>query len=107
MANADTTNSSMAEKVLSIPLNLFAGRTIYGLLHAFTSHFISMQPRYPAIPDVRDGLTEVERAILLVLHDARKEYGDRMMPTALIYGRVVEILDLSWEEFQRALAKVG
>lgn len=64
-----------------------------------------MSSRYYNIPDVRDGLTEVERTVLLVLHEARKEYGERMIPTALIYGRVQERLDLSWEEFQRALAK--
>jgi hypothetical protein len=29
-----------------------------------------------------------------------------MIHTALIYGRVQERLDLSWEEFQRALGKV-
>jgi hypothetical protein len=63
--------------------------------------------RYPNIPDVRDGLTEVERTILFVLHEARKEYGDRMIPAALIYGRVVERLDMSWEEFQRALVRVS
>lgn len=63
--------------------------------------------RYPNIPDVRDGLTEVERTILVVLHEARKEFGDRMIHTALIYGRVQERLDMSWEEFQRALAKVS
>lgn len=62
--------------------------------------------RYPNIPDVRDGLTEVERTILAVLYDARKEFGDRMVPAALIYGRVVEVLDLSWEEFQRELGKL-
>ena len=68
--------------------------------------------RYPNIPDVRDGLTEVERTILLVLHEARKEFnivgdaGDRMISTALLYGRVVERLDMSWEEFQQALKKV-
>jgi hypothetical protein len=66
-----------------------------------------MQSRYPNIPDVRDGLTEVERTILAVMYDARKEYGDRMIPAALLYGRVVEILDMSWEEFQRALVKVS
>jgi hypothetical protein len=65
------------------------------------------EPRYPNIPDVRDGLTEVERTILFVLHEARKEYGDRMIPAALIYGRVVERLDMSWEEFQRALVRVS
>ena len=63
--------------------------------------------RYPNIPDVRDGLTEVERTILVVLHDARKEFGDRMIPMALLYGRVVELLDLSWEEFQRAMGKIS
>ena len=67
---------------------------------------ISME-RYPNIPDVRDGLTEVERTVLVVLHEARKEFGDRMIPMALIYGRVVELLDLSWEEFQRVLSKAN
>jgi hypothetical protein len=66
-----------------------------------------IEPRYPNIPDVRDGLTEVERTILFVMHEAKKEFGDRMIPTALIYGRVVELLDMSWEEFQRALIKVS
>ena len=66
-----------------------------------------MPSLYPNIPDVRDGLTEVERTILAVMYDARKEFGDRMIPAPLLYGRVVEILDLSWEEFQRALVKVS
>ena len=78
------------------------------MLRDSTSFLSAMtQERYPNIPDVRDGLTEVERTILLVLHEARKEYGDRMIPTALIYGRVVELLDMSWEEFQRALVRVS
>ncbi len=62
---------------------------------------------YPNIPDVRDGLTEVERTILAVLHEARKEFGDRMVSTYLLYGRVVERLDVSWEEFQKALVKMA
>jgi hypothetical protein len=66
-----------------------------------------MSSLYPNIPNVRDGLTEVERTILAVMYDARKEYGGRMIPAALLYGRVVEILDMSWEEFQRALLKVS
>jgi hypothetical protein len=66
-----------------------------------------MPSLYPNIPDVRDGLTEVERTILAVMYDARKEYGERMIPAALLYGRVVEILDMSWEEFQRVLVKVS
>jgi len=66
-----------------------------------------MASRYPNIPDVRDGLTEVERTILLVMHEARKEYGDRTIPTVLIYGRVVELLDLSWEDFHQTLVKLS
>jgi hypothetical protein len=66
-----------------------------------------MSSRYYNIPDVRDGLTEVERTLLHVLHEARREYGDRMIPTTLIYGRVVELLDLSWEEFNRAYARTA
>jgi hypothetical protein len=59
--------------------------------------------RYYNIPDVRDGLTEVERTVLLVLYEAQKEFGDRMVPMALLFGRVQERLDLSWEEFSRAM----
>jgi hypothetical protein len=59
--------------------------------------------RYYNIPDVRDGLTEVERTVLLVLYEARREFGDRMVPMTLLFGRVQERLDLSWEDFSRAL----
>ena len=57
------------------------------------------------IPDVRDGLTELERTILVVLHEAKQEFGDRMISSALIYGRVVERLDVSQEEFEHALRR--
>ena len=63
----------------------------------------SKSNRYYNIPDVRDGLTELERTILITLYEAKREYGDRMIPAALLYGRVVEKLDVSWEEFQHAL----
>ena len=55
------------------------------------------------IPDVRDGLTQLERTILFVLYDLRKEYGDRHIPTMLVYGRVVELLDCSTDQFSLAL----
>jgi hypothetical protein len=61
--------------------------------------------RYYNIPDVRDGLTEVERTVLLVLHEARKEFGDRMVPMALLFGRVQERLDMSWEQFSKAIKR--
>jgi hypothetical protein len=65
-----------------------------------------MSSRYPNIPDVRDGLTEVERTVLAVIYDAKKEYGDRMVPTALLYGRVVEKIDFYLEDFKRTLTKI-
>lgn len=58
------------------------------------------------IPDVRDGLTRLERVILWQLHVTQKERGDRNVPTAMLYGRVVEHVDVSVEEFQRALSRM-
>ena len=63
--------------------------------------------RYYNIPDVRDGLTELERIILFELYDLRKEYGDRFIPTILLWGRVVEKLGCEQDEVQRALATLG
>jgi len=58
------------------------------------------------IPDVRDGLTRLERIILWQLDLAQKERGGRNVPSAQLYGRVVEHIDISVEEFQAALAKI-
>jgi hypothetical protein len=58
------------------------------------------------IPDVRDGLTRVERVILWQLAEAQKERGDRHVSTALLYGRVVEHVDISVDELQRTLARL-
>lgn len=58
------------------------------------------------IPDVRDGLTRKERVVLFVLHEAQKERGGRNVPTAMLYGRVVEHVDMSVEELQRILGRL-
>ena len=58
------------------------------------------------IPDVRDGLSRLERVILWQLDLARRELGRASVPTALLYGRVVEHVDVSVERFQAALAKL-
>lgn len=50
------------------------------------------------IPDARDGLTRVERVILWQLHEAQKERPGRSVPTALLYGRVVEHVNISVSE---------
>jgi hypothetical protein len=68
--------------------------------------------RYPRlrlddlVPDVRDGLTRPERIVLWMLHEAQKEFPGRNVPTALLYGRVVEHINLSVPEFQNILARM-
>lgn len=58
------------------------------------------------IPDVRDGLTRPERIVLWMLHEAQKEFPGRNVPTALLYGRVVEHVNLSVPQFQNILARM-
>jgi len=62
---------------------------------------------YDRIPDVRDGLTRVERVVLYELHRARREFGDRHVPTALLYGRVVEHVNIGVSEFQAVLQRLA
>lgn len=59
------------------------------------------------IPDVRDGLTRKERIVLWILHETQKERGGRNVPTAMLWGRVVEHVDISPEELSLLLAKLG
>ena len=59
------------------------------------------------IPDVRDGLTRVDRIVLWVLSEIQAERGGRNVPTAELYGRVVEHLDLRPEELSAILARLG
>ena len=58
------------------------------------------------IPDVRDGLTRVERVILWQLSECEKERPGRNVSTAMLYGRVVEHVDISVPEFQRILQRL-
>ncbi|HRI66709.1 MAG TPA: hypothetical protein PK156_20830 [Polyangium sp.] len=64
------------------------------------------RPSYDRLPDVRDGLTRVERVILFVLKQTQEELGGRNVPTAMLYGRVVEHINISVDEFQRTLARL-
>ena len=56
--------------------------------------------------DARDGLTRLERLILWQLHEAQKELGRESIPTALLYGRVVEHINVTVEEFQLTLQRL-
>ena len=63
-------------------------------------------PPRDELPDARDGLTRLERIILWQLHEAQKETGRESVPTAMLYGRVVEHINVSVEEFQTVLTRL-
>lgn len=58
------------------------------------------------IPDVRDGLTHRERIVLWCLSELEKERGGRHVPTGMLYGSVVEHVDMSVDELQRILVRL-
>lgn len=58
------------------------------------------------LPDVRDGLTRLERVILYVLAETQRERGGRDVPTAMLYGRVVERIDVGQAEFMAVLQRL-
>ena len=58
------------------------------------------------LPDARDGLTRLERIILWQLREAQRETGRESVPTAMLYGRVFEHIDVSVEEFQSVLIRL-
>ena len=58
------------------------------------------------LPDARDGLTRKERVVLFTLQALQAERGDRFVPTAMLYGRVVERYDMSIAEMQSILQRL-
>ena len=56
--------------------------------------------------DARDGLTRLERVILWQLREAQKERDGASVSTAMLYGRVLEHIDVSVDEFQRVLQRL-
>jgi uncharacterized protein (TIGR00251 family) len=60
------------------------------------------------LPDVRDGLSRVERLILLEMHRAQAEFPNRRVPSAIVYGRVCEYdgVNLDPREFEAILARM-
>ena len=61
---------------------------------------------FDELPDVRDGLTHKERILLWQLSECQKEFGGRNVPTATLYGRVVEHVDISVNELQAILVRM-
>lgn len=58
------------------------------------------------LPDLRDGFNDKERVILHCLNELQKELDGRRAPTILLYGRVVELIDIGEDEFQSILTKL-
>ena len=58
------------------------------------------------LPDARDGLTRKERIVLHTLSELQRERGGASVPTPMLYGRVVEKVDLSVEELVSILQRL-
>ena len=59
------------------------------------------------LPDVRDGLSRKERIVLYCIDQIQKERGGRDVPTAMLYGRVLEHVDMSENELQGILQRLS
>lgn len=59
------------------------------------------------IPDVRDGMTRLDRTVLYVLRETERERNGRSVPTAMLYGRVLEYVNISEAELQATLQRLG
>lgn len=68
--------------------------------------FMKQIDDYADLPDVRDGLTKKERIVLYCLYEAERERGGRNVPTAMLYGRVVEHITISVDELQHILQRL-
>lgn len=58
------------------------------------------------LPDVRDGLNQLERTILFCLHELQKELGKEYVPSVMLYGRVAEHIDINPEQLQIVMQKL-
>ncbi len=58
------------------------------------------------LPDVQDGLTHRERVVLWCLKELQEERGNRHVPTGMLYGSVVEHVNMSVEEMQSILIRL-
>lgn len=67
----------------------------------------SLKTLLEVIPDVRDGLTRTERIVLYVVHETQRELNGRNVPTAMLYGRVLEYVDMSEADLHLYLDRLG
>lgn len=66
-------------------------------------------PRRPPLdlPDARDGLRPKERIVLRELGRLQAELGGRNVALPMLYGRVLEHVDLRIEELAEIVARLG
>jgi hypothetical protein len=64
------------------------------------------QPLDGELPDARDGLRRLERIILWQLREIQRETGRESVPSSMLYGRVVEHISVSVDEFEEVLARL-
>jgi len=62
--------------------------------------------KFSDLPDVCDGLTQKDRIVLFYFDKLQKELNGQRVPVAMLYGRVLEHMDISSEEFQSILKKL-
>lgn len=58
------------------------------------------------LPDIRDGLTRKERIVLECLNRIQKERQNRNVPVAMLYGIILEQVDMSIGELQTILQRM-
>jgi hypothetical protein len=58
------------------------------------------------LPDVADGLTHRERVVLWCLKELQEERSGRHVPIGMLYGSVVEHVNLSVDEMQSILVRL-
>ncbi len=59
------------------------------------------------LPDVRDGLTPIERVVLVTLAELQREHGGRNVPVIELWGRVVEQVNVTQAELVAILKRLG
>jgi hypothetical protein len=59
------------------------------------------------MPDVRDGLRRKERVVSWVLSNTRLPDSTRSVPLPMLYGYVLEHVDMSIAELQEIVARLG
>jgi len=65
------------------------------------------EKKYPnELPNVCDGLNRKERIVLTCLDQIQRELKGRNVPTAMLYGRVLEQIDMSVDEMQAIIQRL-